>query len=232
MRCLPPPARCALLALALALLCGAVPAQTASPDRDRTALRRAQAALQQAQQARDALEAEARNLAAARSEAETKLARQQADQAGLRRALADARSALAAAQASHAATLETERLRQAQADTARAADDAARSQAWRNQLTDSQRLAEERRAANAALVEQLAQRSAALADAERRIGALHALGGDLLLLYRDKGRVEQALQADPVFGLAGVRQEDRIVQLQQQLDQLRQPAPAPVPAAQ
>lgn len=212
-----------LLALALAVLHAAVPAQTT--DRDRTALRRAQAALQQAQQARETAEAEARSQITARSAAEAQLTRQLAEQAGLRRALAEARAALAAAQAAHTAAMDAERQRQVQAEAARAADELARTQAWRGQLADSQRLAEERRLANAALVQQLAQRSAALADAERRIAALHTLGGELLQRYRDKGRLEQALQTEPVFGLVAVRQEDRITRLQEQLDQLRQPAP-------
>ncbi|GCL62920.1 hypothetical protein [Pseudaquabacterium pictum] len=219
-----------LLALALAVLHAGAPAQTT--DRDRTALRRAQAALQQAQQAREAAEAEARSQGTARSEAEARLTRQQAEQAGLRRALAEARAALAAAQATHATALDAERQRQAQAEAARTADEAARTQAWRGQLADSERLAEERRLANAALVQQLAQRSAALADAERRIDALHGLGGELLQRYRDKGRLEQALQNEPVFGLVAVRQEDRITRLQEQLDQLRQPTPPAAGAGQ
>ncbi len=219
-----------LLALALAVLHAGAPAQTT--DRDRTALRRAQAALQQAQQAREAAEAEARSQGTARSEAEARLTRQQAEQAGLRRALAEARAALAAAQATHATALDAERQRQAQAEAARTADEAARTQAWRGQLADSQRLAEDRRLANAALVQQLAQRSAALADAERRIDALHGLGGELLQRYRDKGRLEQALQNEPVFGLVAVRQEDRITRLQEQLDQLRQPTPPAAGAGQ
>lgn len=212
--------------LALALLPCLAAAQSSASDRDRTALRRAQAALQQAQQARDALDAEKRSLAAARDDAEARLARQQAELASLRRALAEARAALAEAQAAHTTALDAERQRHAQAEAARTADAATQVQAWRAQLADSARLADERRVANAALVQQLAQRSAALADAERRVEALHALGGELLLLYRDKGRVEQALQSDPVFGLVGVRQADRIVRLQDRLDALRQPGAA------
>jgi hypothetical protein len=64
------------------------------------------------------------------------------------------------------------------------------------------------------------------------VQALHALGGELLQAYRDKGRVEQALQDDPVFGLTAVRQADRIVRLQERLDQLRQPAPPTQPPTQ
>lgn len=204
-----------------------VHAQSSNADRDRTALRRAQAALQQAQQARDALEAEARTQTAARNDAEGKLARLQAEQTTLRRDLAEARAALAAAQTAHAAAQDADRQRQTQADATRAAEESTRAQAWRAQLADSQRQGEERRAANAALVQQLAARTAALADAERRVQALHAMGGELLLLYRDKGRLEQALVAEPVLGLGAVRQDERIVRLQDRLDQLRQPAPAP-----
>lgn len=218
------------LALAITLLHAGTPAQTT--DRDRTVLRRAQAALQQAQQARDAAEAEARNQGTARSAAEAQLTRQQAEQASLRRALAEARAALVAAQTTHAAELDAERQRQTRAEATRNADETARTQAWRSQLADSQRLAEEGRLANAALVQQLAQRNAALADAERRITALHSLGGELLQLYRNKGRLEQALQTDPVFGLVSVRQDDRITRLQAQLDQLRQAMPPAAGAGQ
>jgi DNA repair exonuclease SbcCD ATPase subunit len=172
------------LALALAVPLLAQAQADNKANREREALRRAQAELRTLREA---------------------LAKLQAEQAGERHA---------AQQAATAAT-------QAAQDSAR------RDQAQRAQIEQLRSESDERRQANATLSQLLTQRSKALADAQRRVGELHATGVEALTLYRDKDRLTGALQDDPVLGLTGVRVENRVQALRQRLDSLQQPAPAP-----
>ncbi|MFY9514605.1 MAG: hypothetical protein WAQ05_26860, partial [Rubrivivax sp.] len=75
-----------------------------------------------------------------------------------------------------------------------------------------------------AVVAELERRSQALADAQRRVRELHQLGQEAVQRYLDKGAADQALQRDPVFGLAGVRIENVAEDLRMRLDAQRLPA--------
>ncbi|MEK8050028.1 hypothetical protein AACH10_07250 [Ideonella sp. DXS22W] len=211
----------ALMALAAALawpMAGSAADDTRA-NREREALRRAQAALQQAQQQRDALQAEKATREQARDEALAQAAAQrkalgsaQAEARQLREELAQLRTQLAS-QRDQA----DEARRQA---TAAAEAAAQREQELKQQLATARQQSDDRREANATLTALLAERTRALADAQRRSQALHALGLDTVERFRAKGTVDQALQADPVLGLTRVRVESTAESLRMRFDAL------------
>ncbi|OYV01381.1 MAG: hypothetical protein CFE45_05095 [Burkholderiales bacterium PBB5] len=212
------------LALAVPLLAHAQADNKVS--REREALRRAQAALHEAQQQRDALQAERGPLLEkAKADAEAALAPQRRATATAQAEVRQLREALAKLQAEQAAERQAAQ-QAATAATQAAQDNTRRDQAQRAQIDQLRNESDERRQANATLSKLLEQRSKALADAQRRVGELHAAGMEALTLYRDKDRLTGALQDDPVLGLTGVRVENRVQALRQRLDGLQQPAPS------
>jgi len=207
----------------LTLVLASLPAlaQDARATRERDALRRAQATLQQTQAQRDALQTEKAALekdkVAAGSAAET-LKRQ------LATALAEGgrlRDELARRSSEH----EAERSRDGAARQQTEAAAVERETALRQQLAEARRERDERSAANQAVVAELARRTQALDEAQKRVRALHALGLEAVERYRDKGLVEQQLQRDPIFGLTAVRIDNIAEDLRTRLDAQRLPAP-------
>jgi myosin heavy subunit len=218
------------LAVASALVCGLAwqaPAHAQDGNREREALRRTQAALQQAQQQRQALQAEAATGEQQRAEQAAQLQQQQAvlatAQAELRRlkvqaALAtDLKVQLAAEQAALAAQKAEAAAQQAQA----------RTQQDEGQLQAQQlrRELDERTAANRTLVAQLTAATEALAAASERNRQLHAIGSEAAERLRGLSPRERAWRDDPVLGLTGVRLVGEAEDLLLRLDAQRQPMP-------
>lgn len=224
------PARVLVRVLALALASAtALPLpvlaqQDTKVSREREALRRAQAALQEAQQQRDALQAERGPLIEkAKADAEAAAAPQRRAAAAAQAEVRQVRETLAKLQAELAA--ERQAAQQAAAAATQASQDSARrDQAQRTQLDRLRTESDERRQANATLTTLLAQRTKALADAQRRVAELHTAGVEALALYGDKHRLTGALQDEPVLGLTSVRTENRVQLLRQRMDHLVVPA--------
>lgn len=217
----------ALRQLALAaLLAGACAGALAepAPNREREALRRAQAALQQANTERQALQAEKagwqqqqRAQAAEQQRAAARLAASQAELRRLREAEARLQAELAQAQAAAA-----DLARQAEAERLRAAQALAET---RQALALSRAEGEERSAANRALVQRLSALSAELDDARRRHEALYGLGLEAVGQLRGGGALPPTAQDEAVLGLARVRAQDQAEQLLLRLDAQRLPPP-------
>lgn len=215
------------LALALALACAfALPASAQAPagnntvSREREALRRAQAALQQATQERDALQGEASRLKQASSAAEERLKAQTASLATAQRELKQARDESQRLQG------ELQTARRQQSDTRTEAQtllDAA-EQRWRSERTALSAQADERLQANRVLVERLQATTTALAAAEENNRRLHALGMEVIDRYRGVTPADRLLRREPVLGLAEVAAEDAAEGLRLRLDALRVPA--------
>ena len=217
-----------LLALALATALPAFAQSGNPPSREREALRRAQAALQQAQQQRDALQAE--KLALEQGQAEQKaLATRLQAQAGASRAelqrLRTEADQVPALQAQLAAEQKALASLRAQADTA-AAEARARQAALRDELTALRSQHDERLMANRALVARLAAATTALGEAQARNGRMHAAALQAIERLRDLSPRERALQNDPLLGVASVRLHADAEALLQQLDAQRQPPAA------
>lgn len=204
-------------------LCWPVLAQDAAASREREALRRAQSALQQAQQQRDALQAE-----------KATLERRQVEQA----TLAQKQQIQARAELNRLRTLEREQdTLHAQLATERAALAALRESSLAAKAQDETRLAEasrqatqwrgerdERTAANRALVARLEAATQALAEAQERNRQLHAVGQEAIQRLRGLSPAERALLDDPILGLTAVRLGSEAEDLLVRLDAQRQPA--------
>lgn len=211
-----------------ALLAGACAGALAepAPSREREALRRAQAALQQANAERQALQTEKAGWqqqqqaqAAEQQRAAARLAAAQAELRRLREAETRWQAELAQAQAAAA-----DQARQTEAERQRAAQALAET---RQALALSRAEAEERSAANRALVQRLAALNDALDDARRRHEALYGLGLEAVGQLRGRGPLQQAAQDEAVLGLARVRAQDQAEQLLQRLDAQRLPPRSP-----
>ena len=222
--------RAAGLALAGVLVCGLAwhtPAQAQDGSREREALRRAQAALQQAQQQRSALQAEQAGWQQQQAEQGVQAQQQQARlamaQAEVRRLKAQAvlatalQAQLAAGQAALTGLKAQAADQQAQA---RAQLDEARQQAAQLRLA-----LDERTAANRALVLQLTTATEALAAASERNRQLHAIGSEAADRLRGLSPRERAWRDDPLLGLTGVRLSGEAEDLLLRLDAQRQPLP-------
>jgi chromosome segregation ATPase len=215
-----------LATLALLALCGSAAAQSnAQPNREREALRRAQSALQQAQQQRDALQAERASLASTSSEQQALLQRQQAQLT----AAVEQRRRLAALTTEHAnlktsldQALEALASLRTQADNERIQAQARQAEAAQ-QRAALQRQHAEVVSTNRALVSRLEAASKALAEARSRNQQLHAIGQAAIQRLRGLSPSERALQDDPVLGLTAVRLNDEAELLLQRLDGQRQP---------
>lgn len=214
------------LALGLALV--AAPAGLAAQPtaRDTDALRRVQRALQLAQQERDAARAEAASL---QREQQVQARALQASQADAARAQGELRQLQALlAQGQQQASQQQQALAQAAEEAIRAAQaqEAAQAQ-WGRERGSLQRELQGLRQTNETLVARLAGSIREQADLQRRNQALHALGLELLDLYRGADAA-QAWGPAGVLGLAAVRREDRAEQARVRLDALRR---APLPPA-
>jgi DNA repair exonuclease SbcCD ATPase subunit len=218
------------LVMAAALVGGLAwhaPAQAQDGNREREALRRTQAALQQAQQQRNALQAEKtaweQQQAEQGRQAQLQQAQLAAAQAELRRLKGQAvmatavQSQLAAEQAALAG-LKT----QSAADQAQARQQLDQAQ---GQATQLRRELDERTAANRALVAQLTAATEALAAAGERNRQLHAIGSEAAERLRGLSPRERAWRDDPLLGLTGVRLAGEAEDLLLRLDAQRQPMP-------
>jgi DNA repair exonuclease SbcCD ATPase subunit len=219
-----PPALTAGPVLLLALAPGGAQAQPTARDTD--ALRRLQRALQQAQQERDAARAELATLQRAQPAQARAL---QASQAKAARAQAEARQLRAALAQGQQVTGEQQ---QALALAAEQAAQAARAQEalqaqWQRERASLQRDLLGLRQTNEALVARLSASTTAQGELQRRNTALHALGLELLDLYRNADPA-QAWGPGLVLGVAAVRREDRAELARQRLDALLS---APLPPA-
>lgn len=218
-----------VLALTVAATAPALGQSGNAPSREREALRRAQAALQQAQQQRDALQAEKAALERSQADQAALAARLQAEAGATRAALQRLRD-----EAARVPTLEARLATEQQAlASVRAQADAAASTALagqadlRQQLATLQRQHAERLAVNQALVARLAAATTALAEAQARNARMHAAALQAIHRLRDLSPRERALQADPLLGTASVRLHADAEALLLQLDAQRQPsAPA------
>ncbi|MCR5867680.1 hypothetical protein [Aquincola sp. J276] len=201
-----------MLCAAMALAC-LLPA-AAQDSREREALRRAQAALNDTRRELAALQAERAQLlrdreAAAAQAAAAEQARQAllAQHGRLQQQLAALRSAQEAQAAADAQ-------RHAQAT----ADAAAQATALQQRLAEQQR-------SNAAVTALLERATQALAASEDRNRQLHALALQAVERYRSKTPTEAALQGDPLLGLTQIRIDNVAEELRTQADALRS-APA------
>lgn len=209
--------RCLAAALAMACLPASAQDNNATASREREALRRAQAALNDTRRELAALQAERASLLRDKdaAAAEALRARQARDalQSELRAAQQQA-AALRGEQQSAVDRLRTER----QDDAARSAerDRQAAAEAARLQ----QQLAERSRtvAAVTALLERATQ---ALAEAETQNRQLHAMAVEAVERWRGKTPADAALQSDPLLGLTQVRIENVAEDLRSRADALR-----------
>lgn len=212
-----------LLCLAAALPATAQDSKTVS--REREALRRAQAALQQAQQQRDALQTANSALQQAQQDqaglqvrSQARLASVQAELRQLRARLSGAQAEAAQQRQAHADAL-AQALAEADARLATAAQDQQR------QLEALHSERDERSAANRALVARLEAATQALTEARERNRLLYAVAREAVDRYRGKTVVELALQDDPLLGLTAVRIESVAEDLMVRLDAQRAPLP-------
>jgi hypothetical protein len=193
--------------------------------RAREAQRRAQAAVQQAQAERDGLRAE-RDAAVAARDNDRKAAEQRAGRAAARLS--------AALEASERLRAEVQRLGQEQQAAAQShaqalaeirSRAAEREQVLQQQIVVLQRERDERGLANGTLSRLLAERSAALQDAQRRHAALEIVARDAVDRFAARPVRLQALHADVLLGLRSVRIEDEAEALRQRIDAQRLPVP-------
>lgn len=232
---LPAATAATLSALALCLLCVALPVAAQSTggsgnSREREALRRVQQALQQAQGQRDAAQAELAAAKAAQQAAEGGRQREAAALAGVRAELRRLQDEQARLQAELA-----QARNQATAQQAKASDELSGLQ---QQLQQRQRELQaawaerdERTRANQALVLRLQALSSAQAGLLRQQQALYELGSEAAERLKGRSALREALIGDPLLGVAAVRARDEAERLQQRLDALRPGSPLPEPGA-
>jgi chromosome segregation ATPase len=217
------PLAAAIVSTALCLHSAALAQQQAQPSREREALRRAQAALLEAQQQRDAALADKSKLQRSADDAALQSKAVAGRQAALQREIARQREELRGLQAE----LQSARDAAAQAEVAsrtQAEEATARS---RQQLAAAQAEAAERTAAKRTLVARLEATTAALARSEQLRRDLHGLGLQAVQRYREKGVLTGALQNEPVLGLAGVRVENVASELADRIEAAMVPIVVP-----
>lgn len=201
-------------------------AQQASPPgaREREALRRAQAAIVQAQQRESELIARLGDAIRERDGLAQALRRQERRvaelEARLRRERAAGEQAQAEADAQRARTAEVA----AQARD-RLAEAAQAEQALRRELQAARALADERLQANRQLTAMLEASTTALAQERERSRRLHALAHEAVDLHAGKTPWQQATAGERVFGFTAVRIEDQAEAMRKRIDQaLAEPA--------
>lgn len=211
----------ALFAVLLAALAAQAHAQDTRTQRDREALRRAHAMVQQARGELDTLRAEKEVLLKEKEtalglarEAQTKLDAAQRDSAALRAESARMQSRL---------TADLKQQTQTRSEEAAAARQ--QQQELQGQLADLRREHEHLVRLNANLVSLLERRTAELADLRQRNAALHGLAIEAVERYRHKSLTDMAHQDDPLFGLSRVRTENTAEDLRMRIDAQRSAAP-------
>lgn len=189
--------------------------------REREMLRRSQAALQQAQTERDAAQAEKALVEKERDGLREQAAKAASGQAQTARALSAER---------HKVQSEIDAFKQALADAKRRAEEqttklSEQDRQWQEQAATLRQALAERTQANSQLTALLQKSTAERTAADERNLQLHALALELVERWRNKGLVEQALQAEPVLGLRSVRIENTAEELRARADALRPPKP-------
>jgi chromosome segregation ATPase len=217
-------ARCArrtLIALLLIATAMQAHAQDTRAQREREALRRAQALVQQTQAELNRLRAENEAVLQQKDaalgqeqELQGKLAAARRDNAALRADVTRLRSQQAA---------DLKQLTQARSDDAAAAQQ--RQQELQRELAEQRRERENLVRLNGNLVARLEQRTADLADMRQRNAALHALALEAVERYRLKSTWDMAHQDDPIFGLSRVRTESSAEDLRIRIDAQRSAQP-------
>lgn len=210
------PALRLLLLSAAATLSLSCAAQDDHGSREKEALRRTQAALRQAQEQQAALAREKDDLTSQRDKLDDTAKHAQSQLAGARSEAARLNATLAR-QAEDAAAAKAR-------DDAERRDLAARLEQQSQRLADTQRTADERARANAALVALLEHATQSLAAVEKANGEMHALG--LRMIDRIRGRDESPQAPDPVLGFDQVKLENEAERLRDQLDAAKLPAAA------
>ena len=207
------------LAAALLLAMLSVPALAQTSDtasRERTQLRRAQAALQESQTKLDALQAEKAALIADKATLSADMQRQRTASRGqqvqreqaLQGQVEQIRKEAAAATAGQ------------QQKQAQATEREAQLQA---QLTKSRQELAELRQSNTGLAALLTGKTEALTTAAEMNRELHALGMLAIERWLNKTQFEGSLQTEPLFGINGVRVEDSAEALRARIDAQRLP---------
>ena len=206
------------LTLLVALLVGSAPhsvqAQPSAATRDTEALRRAQRNLQQAQQERDAAQAEKVALQRERDAEAAQQKQAQGRLASLQRESQTQRSQLQSQIASLDQQLQA--AQNAQQETKQAS--ASAETAWARERQFLRQDLDGRTQTNQAVVAQLAAARAALDETRQRNQELHALGLELLDLYRQAPDGAQWQRGERLLGLAGVRIEERAETARARLD--------------
>ena len=201
------------LALVLLMMMG-LPAlaQQASPDanRERTQLRRSQAALQAAQAQVDGLTAEKAALAKEKTVQTEDALRQRAALRSEQQQRDAAQSQIAQMRQDSAAAI----ARQQQAE-AQAAD---RETQLQQQLTTLRGELGELRQSNTNLVSLLERKTLILVAAEAKNRELHSLGLQAVDMWRNKTPFEASLASGSIFGVARVREEDAAEALRARID--------------
>ena len=210
-----------LLALAVTAACVLPAAAQDNNSREREALRRAQAALNDTRRELAAAQAERSGLQREKEAAAAQAQAAQQARDGLQAQLRGLQQQLAALRAEQQVQAERQRSER-EADTAAAAQ---RQRQAATQQAELQAQLDESRRANASVTQLLERATRALAEAEDKNRQLHALALQAVERYRAKTPAEAALQGDPLLGLTQVRIENEAEALRAQADALRLPRP-------
>jgi chromosome segregation ATPase len=214
--------RCCLLAVLLGLAAiGAHAQQDTRSQREREALRRAQATVQQTRAELEALRSERDALLKDKDAAATQARSTDNKLDAARKDSAALRAELSRTQAQQA----EDARRHAQALQDSLAEGRQREQQLQRELSALQRERDELVRLNANVVAVLEQRTAQLAELRQRNLGLHALALEAVERYRSKSALDVAHQGDPVFGLARVRTESVAEELRMRIDAQRSPPP-------
>lgn len=209
------------IGLCIGLLCSlglpAVAQQDPRAQREREALRRAQATLQQTQTERDGLRAERDTALKDKAAAGIATQAQAARASQARRELASLRKELDTLRAEQG----VERAQAAQALAEARSVAAEREQGLQRQLLAMRRERDERIQANAALTTLLTQATATSNDLHQRNTRLHELGIEAVERYRAKSPAERFLQGEPFIGITAVRIENVAEDLRSRIDAQR-----------
>ncbi|MES1163226.1 MAG: hypothetical protein ABUL50_09210 [Rhizobacter sp.] len=210
--------RCARVGLFTLSLVLAAPLALAQDDggragREREALRRAQAALRQAQEQQSALAREKGEVSAQRDKLGEVAKRTETQ-------LSASRSEAARAIAQVAALTTDLRSARDQAEAQRKEAEA-RITELSKQLSEANRLAEERARANGGLTALLEHATRSLTAAEKANREMHAFGLQMIERLRGRGAAEDLAQNDPVLGFGKIRLENEAEALRDRLDAAR-----------
>lgn len=206
----------ALLALALSLAGPALAQDDGGRSaREREALRRAQAALRQAQE---------QQTAAVREKAELSAQRDQLDAAAKRaEKQLSASRAEATRSGSQLAALSAELKAARDQNEAQKKDAEARIAELSKRLDQATRLADERARANGSLIALLEHATRTQAAAEKTNREMHALGLQMIERLRGRGAASDLAPNDPVLGFGRIKLENEAEALRDKLDAAKLP---------